>query len=106
MKDSVMAGNVGWHKWKWVLFFLGPSLIGLLVFVIIPILTSFWLGFHDWNLLSPPEFVGLDNFRELLDDGGFWRALRYTGGFIILYIPSVFVLALGLALLLNRRLRG
>jgi|FLYN01.1.fsa_nt_gi multiple sugar transport system permease protein len=102
----MFAGNRGWHRWKWVAFFLAPSLIGLLVFIVGPIGSSLWLAFHDWNLLSPPEFVGLANFRELLGDAAFWRALRYTLGFIALYVPSIFVLGLALALFLNRKLRG
>ncbi len=101
-----MAGDYGWQKWKWVLLFIAPSLIGLLIFVITPIATSFWLAFQDWNLLSPPKFVGLENFNALLRDAGFWSALRYTLSFILLYLPAVFVLALGLALLLNQKLRG
>ncbi len=101
-----MAGDNGWQKWRWVLIFIVPSLIGLLLFVFVPIGTSFWLAFQDWNLLSPPKFVGLANFSALLADAGFWSAFRYTLGYIVLYIPSVFVLALGLALLLNQKLRG
>lgn len=101
-----MAGYKGWSKWKWILVFLAPSLLGLLVFIVYPILTSFWLAFHDWNLLRAPVFIGLDNFKELLDDAGFWNALRYTLTFIALYVPAVFVLGLGLALFLNQRLRG
>ncbi|HVU10043.1 MAG TPA: sugar ABC transporter permease [Phototrophicaceae bacterium] len=101
-----MAGDYGWQKWKWVLLFILPSLIGLLVFVFTPIATSFWLAFQNWNLLSPPKFVGLDNFNALFADPEFWSALRYTLGFIFLYIPLVFVLGLGLALLLNQKLRG
>ncbi len=101
-----MAGNSGIHKWKWVLFFVAPSLLGLLVFTVIPILTSLALTVHEWNLLRPPEFVGLANFRELFADSAFWGALRNTAGFIALYVPGVFALALGVALLLNQRLRG
>jgi multiple sugar transport system permease protein len=102
----MVAGDRGWQKWKWVLFFIAPSLIGLCIFILIPILTSVWLAFQDWNLLSPPEFIGLANFQELLNDADFWRALQYTLGYIVLYIPLVFVLGLGLALLLNQKLRG
>ena len=101
-----MIGQTGWQKWRWVAFFLAPSLIGLLIFMIIPIGASFTLAFQDWNLLSPPEFVGLDNFRNLLADSAFWNALRYTLTFIALYIPAVGVLALALAVLLNQKLRG
>ncbi len=101
-----MAGNRGWQKWKWVLLFLLPSLLGLLVFIVYPIVSSFWLAFNDWNLLRPPEFVGLANFQELLTDSSFWSALRYTLTFIVLYVPLAFVLGLALALFLNHRWRG
>ncbi len=102
----MMAWQTGWAKWRWVAFFLAPSLIGLSIFILLPIATSFTLAFQDWNLLSPPEFVGLANFQELFADAAFWRALQYTLGFIVLYIPLVFVFGLGLAVLLNQKLRG
>lgn len=101
-----MAGNKGWRKWQWVVFFLLPSLIGMTLFILYPIASSFWLAFQDWNLLSPPEFVGLANFRELLTDPDFGRALGYTLTFIAFYVPTVFVFGLALALFLNQKLRG
>lgn len=101
-----MAGNKGVNNWGWVLFFLAPSLLGLLIFIVYPIISSFWYAFNDWNLLSPPEFVGLANFQELWGDRDFWRALRYTFTFIAMYIPAVFVLGLALALLLNQKITG
>lgn len=101
-----MAGNKGLNNWGWVLFFLAPSLLGLLIFIVYPIISSFWYAFNDWNLLSPPEFVGLANFQELWGDRAFWRALRYTLTFIAMYIPAVFVLGLALALLLNQKITG
>ena len=107
MKDvSVMAGVGNSSKWKWVAFFLAPSLLGLIVFILLPILSSFWYAFTDWNLLSAPEFVGLGNFQELFQDARFWRSLRYTLQFIAVYVPSVFVLGLALAVFLNQKIRG
>lgn len=107
MKDVyVMVEGNHLRKWSWVLFFLAPSLIGMLAFIVLPIISSLWYAFNDWNLLSPPEFIGLENFRELLADDSFWRALRYTLQFIVLYVPAVFVLGLALALFLNQKLRG
>ncbi|MCA0457491.1 MAG: sugar ABC transporter permease [Chloroflexi bacterium] len=101
-----MTWNSGFQKWKWVAVFLAPSLIGLLVFIVYPIIASLWLAFQDWNMLSAPKFIGLANFQELLQDQDFWRALRYTLTFVVLYVPSVFVIGLGLALLLNQKVRG
>jgi multiple sugar transport system permease protein len=101
-----MAGNIGLQKWKWIIIFLAPSLVGMLIFILYPILSSFWLAFNNWNLLSPPQFTGLANFQELFRDPDFWRALRYTLNLIGLYVPGVFVLGLLLALFLNQKLRG
>jgi len=101
-----MVGQRGWNKWSWVLFFLAPSLIGMIVFIVVPILSSLYFAFTDWNLLSSPEWVGLSNFQELMSDDGFWRALRYTLTFIAAYVPTVFVLGLALALFLNRKVKG
>lgn len=101
-----MTWNRGFNKWKWVAIFLAPSLMGLLLFIVYPIVSSFWLAFQDWNMLSPPKFVGLANFEALSKDPEFWRALQYTLTFVVLYVPSVFVIGLGLALLLNQKVRG
>lgn len=90
----------------WVGLFLLPSLVGLFIFIVAPILSSFWYALHDWNLLSAPEWVGLGNYAELLRDPSFWNAARTTVFFIALYVPTVFVLGLALALFLNTRLRG
>lgn len=107
MKDvCVMTGSSSQSKWRWIAFFLGPSLLGLVVFILYPILSSLWYAFNEWNLLSPPEFIGLGNFQELMGDDRFWRALRYTLTFIALYVPSVFVLGLALAVFLNQKVRG
>jgi multiple sugar transport system permease protein len=101
-----MAGERGWQKWVWVAIFLAPSLAGLLVFVVLPIMSSLWYAFNDWNLLTPPEFNGFGNFAELFQDDAFWSALRNTLTFIVLYVPLVFIFGLGLALLLNQKVRG
>ncbi|MBL8153645.1 MAG: sugar ABC transporter permease [Anaerolineae bacterium] len=101
-----MSWNRGIHRWKWVALFLLPGLIGLSLFILYPIASSFWLAFQDWNLLRPPEFVGLGNFQELTADADFWRALGYTLSFIVLYVPIVFVAGLGLALFLNQKFPG
>ncbi len=101
-----MPGQSGWNKWKWVLFFLLPSAAGLTLFVIYPVIASLWYSFNEWNLLTPPSFVGLANYRELFTDDDFLKALGYTVGMIALYLPTAFGLGLALALFLNQKLRG
>ncbi len=58
------------------LLFLAPALIVLLVFRIVPIGEAFHLGFTRWNGVGDPAWIGLDNFRALLDDPTFWTALK------------------------------
>lgn len=101
-----MVGERGWRKTGWVLLFLLPSLSGLAVFSLTPIVASLGLTLFDWDLLTPPRFIGLDNFSELFTSDDFWAALGHTLYFIAGYIPLVLVLALGLALILNQKLRG
>jgi multiple sugar transport system permease protein len=92
-------------NWLWVLLFLGPSLIGFLVFIAFPITYSLVISFTDWNLLNPMSFIGIDNYTSLLQDKNFWGALRNTGTFILGYLPSVTVLGLAIALLLNSKIK-
>ena len=101
-----MAGNQGMRRWGWVLIFLLPSLIGLLVFMVGPILYSLRLTLYDWNLLSAPTYIGIGNFEELYHDEEFRSAFQHTLTYLVFYIPVVLTLALGTALLLNRPLRG
>jgi len=101
-----MVGQRGWKHSMWIAFFLLPSLSGLLVFTFIPIFSSLGLTLFEWDLLTPPQFVGLDNFKKLFGDPTFWESLTHTLFFIAGYIPLVMVIALGMALLLNRKLRG
>lgn len=92
-------------NWLWVLLFLGPSLLGFLIFIAFPILYSLVISFTDWNLLNPMKFVGVDNYTSLLRDRNFWRALKNTGTFIIGYLPTVMFVGLAIAVLLNSKLK-
>ena len=101
-----MVGETGWRKARWVALFLGPGLLGLFIFTIIPILASLVLTFYAWDLLTPPQFIGVQNFVRLWSDGSFWAALAHTLAFILGYVPLVVAAALGMALALNVSLRG
>lgn len=86
--------------------FIGPSLVLLLVFSAAPLLFAFYLSFHSWNLLEPAKpLVGLDHYFELAGDGLFWKAAKNTVLYS-LYVPVSMACALGVALLLNRKIRG
>jgi len=101
-----MAWERGFHKWKWVLFFLAPSLAGMFLFILYPMVSSLGVAMTDWTLPREPNFIGLGNFQRLTTDPNFLNAVKITLLFIALYVPSVFALGLGLALFLNQKIRG
>lgn len=103
---SGMVGDRGWKRAGWIALFVAPSMIGMLLFVIGPIVASLVLTFFEWDLLTDPRFIGFDNYRRLIHDDDVWAALRHTLTFIIGYVPSVMVLALLLAIALNAKLKG
>lgn len=87
--------------------FLLPWLIGLVVFLIGPIIASVIISMTDWNLVSSPQWVGLANYQEMLfDDRNFWQSIRVTLYYTLLSVPLFMVSGLGLSLLLNMRLQG
>lgn len=83
-----------------------PSLLGMFTFLMLPIASSFVLSFSSWDLIGDIEWVGIANYAKALGDPAVLGALRNTLAFILGYLPAVVVLALGLALLLNQKLRG
>jgi multiple sugar transport system permease protein len=86
--------------------FLTPWLIGLLALTIGPMAASLYLSFTDYNLLQPPEWVGLDNFVEMMGDARLWNSLRVTLTYVIVSVPLQLAIALGVAMLLDRGMRG
>jgi multiple sugar transport system permease protein len=83
-----------------------PSLIGMFTFVMLPVLSSLVLSFAEWDLIGELRWIGLDNYVTALSDPTVLGALGHTLLFIAGYLPAVVALALGLALLLNRKLKG
>ncbi len=90
---------------KWAPYLLlSPYLAHLLLFVLFPVIFSIVLTFHKWNIIAPMEYVGLDNFRRLLQDRLFWRAILNTLQFLMVHIPLQIVVALALAYFLNGKI--
>lgn len=92
-------------KKKIIFTFLFPSLLGLLVFKVGAMLYSLYISFTDWNLFGTPKFVGLENYITIFQDERFYEALKNTVLFIIGYLPIVLVLSLGIAMLLNAKVK-
>jgi multiple sugar transport system permease protein len=91
---------------RWALVFLAPTLIGLAVLSAGPILAALGISFTKWDLITPPQFVGLDNYLRLAGDDRFFKALRNTVFYTVVSVPLGLALALGLAVALNQQIRG
>jgi multiple sugar transport system permease protein len=86
--------------------FLLPWFAGLAFITAGPIVASLFLGFTDYNLIQPPEFNGVDNWTRMLGDDRLHKALGVTFTYVAVSVPLQLACALGLALLLDRGLRG
>jgi multiple sugar transport system permease protein len=87
--------------------FLSPWLFGLTALWLVPIIASVWLSLTEYNIITSPEFIGLENYREMLfDDRTFWLSIRVTLKFMVLSVPLYLVFGLLLSLLLNLKIRG
>jgi multiple sugar transport system permease protein len=87
---------------RWVPVFLAPWIIGFLVFTAGPMVASLVLSFTSYDVISSPEYVGLENYRQLVSDDQAVRSMGNTLFYTALHVPLVIVCALGLALLLQR----
>jgi putative chitobiose transport system permease protein len=83
--------------------FLTPALLVIAIFVLYPILAVVYYSFTDYSIVTPPEWIGLQNYQELLRDSNFWLALRNSFLYLIV-TPTLILLCVGLAIVVNRKL--
>ncbi|MBM7494258.1 multiple sugar transport system permease protein/alpha-1,4-digalacturonate transport system permease protein [Micromonospora luteifusca] len=96
MSRNTVAG------WSFIL----PNFLGFAALTLLPVVVLFYVAFTNWNVFGVAEWTGTANFRRMWDDASFWTALRNTVYYAVFHIPLTLAAALGLALLLNRKLRG
>ncbi len=90
----------------WGFLFICPWLIGFLCFTAAPMLTSLWLSFQKYDLVSI-KYVGVENYRRLFfEDPLFWKALKNTIFYAVVSVPMGITCSLAIALLLNQNVRG
>jgi len=86
--------------------FLLPWLIGLFVITIGPLIASLYLSFTEYSLIQPPEWIGVENYVRMLHDARLHNALKVTFIYVFVGVPLQLILALAIAVLLNRGMRG
>ena len=85
---------------------VSPWLVGFLIFVLGPMVASLFISFTRWDLLSPAEFIGLQNYEKMFTrDPLFWQSLKVTAIYTVVYVPLELAGGLLLALLMNQKLR-
>ncbi|MFE6735184.1 carbohydrate ABC transporter permease [Microbacterium sp. NPDC057650] len=90
---------IGWS-------FILPNFLGFAAFTLVPVIVLFYMAFTSWNIFGKANWVGFANFQRLFGDGSFRTAFWNTIYYSAMHIPLTIVVSLGLALLLNNKLRG
>jgi multiple sugar transport system permease protein len=93
---------------EWTAYlFNAPGLILFAIFTVYAVSAAFYLSFHEWDVLQPKKpYVGLANYRAVFHDGAFWSSLLHTVYFTFGFMIPAMVIGLGLAMLLNSKIRA
>lgn len=86
--------------------FASPWIIGFLFLTLIPMVASLYISFTDWDILTPPNWVGLDNYRRMLADPLFYRSMSVTLIYTLIGVPLHLCVSLALSMLLNNSMPG
>jgi multiple sugar transport system permease protein len=98
--------SIRWSRYEGYLF-IAPLFIGMIAFIFVPILVSFAMSFTKWDIVTPPEFIGVKNFIQLVTgDRLFWKVLGNTFRYVLLSIPLSTTIPLVLSVLLNQKVPG
>ena len=92
------------REWAWAYLFIAPQMVGLLAFALFPTLAVLVLSFSSWDLIHAIQGVGLVNYSGELSDPVFWHAVTNTIYFTVVSIPATLIVALLVALVLNRKM--
>ncbi|KPG70057.1 sugar ABC transporter permease [Enterococcus sp. RIT-PI-f] len=89
------------NKHKWPLLFTGTSIILFILFFLIPAVLGLYYSLTDYKGFAEAQFIGLANYQELFRDDSFYKALFRTFRYVIVLVPSIYVISLAIALMLN-----
>lgn len=90
----------------WAFVFLSIAVIGFVVFTVYPLIRSFYLSFTDWDFVHEPNFIGFQNYIDMLSDSKFIKVFKNTVVYTAVTVPLLIVLPLVLATALNQKIRG
>ncbi|MDQ0917257.1 multiple sugar transport system permease protein [Paenibacillus sp. V4I5] len=94
--------KLGRHQARMGYLFITPTILLFIIFTIIPVIMAFYLSFTNYDIVSKNDFVGLDNYKRLVEDNIFWTTLKNVLFYSVLYIPLNIAISLSMALLFMR----
>lgn len=106
MKKKSKSSRIARQQTKWGYFFIGPSLLGMALFSIGPMVYSFIVSLTQWNFVSPMKFIGIKNYADLFQDRLFYLSLKATVYYSLLTVPTTLVITFAIALLLSAKIKG
>jgi multiple sugar transport system permease protein len=86
--------------------FIAPAMLIFAVFTLLPVLIALYLSFTNYDVFTKMDWIGIANYQDVFDDEYFWRALNNTVVYTAVSVPLSMAIGLGIALLLNQKLRG
>lgn len=105
-RGSARRRRVPWRRWAEIALLAGPGVVVFVTFVIVPVLMAGYYGFFEWSGYGvPTEFVGLRNYGLILTDSAFIEAMSHNGFILVMSLVLQGPAAIGIALLLNRKMR-
>lgn len=111
-RTSAGRGSLARREEREFFLFILPWLLGFLLFTVIPMVASFGMSLTKWDVISDPEWIGLENYKKLWTDifepQGiyFWQSLKVTTIYTVLEVPLRVALNLVVAVMLNEKLKG
>lgn len=103
MVGLIPQGKLARKEAMWFWIFILPWVLGFVFFRGLPILVSMYLSFTQYNVASPPEWIGLTNYTDLFNDRIFYQSLKVSASYTFLSVPLGLVFSLALAMLLNQK---
>lgn len=92
-----------YKDWLWAALFIAPTVIGLYVFYLYPMVSSIFISLTKWNHLTQPEFIGFANYQRLFSDPTIWLEFKNSIFFVLVAVPITIGCSLVLAIALNRK---
>ncbi|RIX60590.1 sugar ABC transporter permease [Paenibacillus nanensis] len=99
-------GKLNRHQAKMAYLFITPTMVLFLVFTIIPVVMALFLSFTNYDVVSRMDFVGVDNYKRLVDDSLFWQTFKNVFYYAIVFVPLNILISLLLGMLMNFKRPG